>query len=834
MHGVPTKSTAAFLMATVLSGLFFLAALAAPQNSGTTPAAEASDPAWPREFRHENLAVSIYQPQLDRWEENFLEARTAVAFKRDGEEKAIYGVIWIQADTEVDKVNRLVTLSNLKLTRVEFPTAKEAQSSFLVLMQKYLGEHVQTVALDRLEAALAETDAAARVKGYPLRNDPPRIICSNVLALLVLVDGEPVFMPMEGTKLQRVINTRVLLVKDPAKGRFYLHLMEGWMEAPALDAAWNVAKRVSGDLKKAAKSAASSRQIDLLPGPPRAADPKKLQTQEEAAKSATVPVVYLSLTPAELIQTEGAPKTEAIPGTGLLWVTNTGTNLFVDSATGRFYVLISGRWFDSDSLTGTWAYVPGKDLPADFGRIPTDHPKASVLASVPGTDQAKEALIANAIPQTATIQRKAATMTVTYDGEPRFKPIEGTSLQYAVNAKTPVIKVDDKTYCAVENGVWFAAPGPLGPWTVATSVPAAIYGIPPSSPVHNVTYVKIYGSTAEVVYVGYTPGYYGTVVSTDQVVVYGTGWYYPPYLGTWWYGWPCTYGYGATFVWSSGGGWAIGFGVGYGYGWYYPYWGPWGWYGYGWYPAWGWYGWGGFASANVYGRWGDTVYHGTRAAWANPWTGNYGSGARYHSYNPQTGTMVTAGRVNNTNIYTGNQVRAAGGVVRNTETGVVAGGGAVRVDNIYNGNSAQGGGGFIYDTDDHKGIAVGKENVYAGKDGNVYRYDRDTGTWSKHGDDGWEPVDGPDKQARQASGRDAASRRDTPPGGQTERQPALDRERPLGTGGVSDKEFNQQLQQLQRDSRARATGEQRYRNFRSTSGANRGSFSGGGRRGGRR
>jgi len=48
-----------------------------------------------------------------------------------------------------------------------------------------------------------------------------------------------------------------------------------------------------------------------------------------------------------------------------------------------------------------------------------------------------------------------------------------------------------------------------------------------------VTYVKVYNSTPEVVYVGYTPGYYGTVVSANTTtVVYGTGWYYPPYIGS--------------------------------------------------------------------------------------------------------------------------------------------------------------------------------------------------------------------------------------------------------------------------------------------------------------
>src|SRR5439155_27077899 len=90
-------------------------------------------------------------------------------------------------------------------------------------------------------------------------------------------------------------------------------------------------------------------------------------------------------------------------------------------------------------------------------------------------------------------------------------------------------------------------------WLVADAVPAQIYDIPPSSPLYNVTYVKVYNSTPDVVHVGYTPGYYGTVVSANTMtVVYGTGWYYPPYISPIaWYGWPYTYGVGAGFTYSE-------------------------------------------------------------------------------------------------------------------------------------------------------------------------------------------------------------------------------------------------------------------------------------------
>ena len=96
-------------------------------------------------------------------------------------------------------------------------------------------------------------------------------------------------------------------------------------------------------------------------------------------------------------------------------------------------------------------------LPPDFAKIPSTSAKASVLVSVPGTPQAKEALIANEIPQTATITRAAAKLNVAYSGAPNFQSIPDTNLTYAVNTSTPVIYVPPSSaYYAVQKGVWFS------------------------------------------------------------------------------------------------------------------------------------------------------------------------------------------------------------------------------------------------------------------------------------------------------------------------------------------------------------------------------------------
>ena len=137
-----------------------------------------------------------------------------------------------------------------------------------------------------------------------------------------------------------------------------------------------------------------------------------------------------------------------------------------------------------------------------------------------------------------------------------------------------------------------------------------------------------------------TPGYYGTVVGADNVVVYGTGWIYAPYVGTTIrVPPPAACGVGAGFCWSVAAGWGLGFGLGLAYGSSCgPYWGPVGAWGWGVAtPAWGWGGYGGAASANVYGQWGNTAYSGTRSAWANPYTGNVGAASSGTYHNSATG-----------------------------------------------------------------------------------------------------------------------------------------------------------------------------------------------------
>src|SRR5262249_8277840 len=288
---------------------------------------------------------------------------------------------------------------------------------------------------------------------------------------------------------------------------------------------------------------------------------KDPQNRPSLAKG-PVPAVLVATESTELIVTQGAPNYTPIDGTQLLYVSNTTGHVFKHTGDQQIYVLVSGRWFRAPSTDGPWTHVAGTSLPPDFAKIADDSPKENVKASVPGTPQAQEAVIANSIPETAAIKRAEAKLPPPkYDGAPELKPIEGTALVYVANSPYPVIQVSPTSYYALYNGVWFVAPAIQGPWTVATPLPPAISEIPPASPLYYVTYVYVYRATPTVVYVGYTPGYYGTYVS-DGVVVYGTGYVYPAWVGTVYYPVPVTYGYAVAPTYTPWTGWVMGFRLG--------------------------------------------------------------------------------------------------------------------------------------------------------------------------------------------------------------------------------------------------------------------------------
>ena len=146
----------------------------------------------------------------------------------------------------------------------------------------------------------------------------------------------------------------------------------------------------------------------------------------------------------------------------------------MDTDNNDYYLLISGRWFHAPELSGPWTFVQSSDLPAEFRRIPANGPAAPVLTAVAGTPQAKEAVIANSVPQTAVIPRKGGpALQAHHRRRAGARPIEGTPLQYVWNSPDAIILVNPTSFYALRSGVWFTARSLSGPWLWRPTCPTS-------------------------------------------------------------------------------------------------------------------------------------------------------------------------------------------------------------------------------------------------------------------------------------------------------------------------------------------------------------------------
>ena len=205
-------------------------------------------------------------------------------------------------------------------------------------------------------------------KGEPVPATAHRIIFAVAPALLIPINGDPVYRDVPGTALQRVVNAEALILRDKTNVH-YLKVFDGWMEAYSLDGWWSVSGVAPGGATVALQQAEASR-VDLLDG----------RNQEDGVSrprltDRPVPTVYVSTTPASLILTDGPSRFASLAGTSMEYIENTTASVFREPTDQELYVLVSGQWFRSWKTGGPWQSVPSDELPADFARIPASRLK---------------------------------------------------------------------------------------------------------------------------------------------------------------------------------------------------------------------------------------------------------------------------------------------------------------------------------------------------------------------------------------------------------------------------------------------------------------------------
>jgi hypothetical protein len=779
------------LNTSLLQRVIFIGALLASAGEGI--ADSASDSSWPREKYSNGTRLIIYQPQVDDWKDfQDLSWRMAISLTPKGG-KTVVGVVEMKGTTtNIDNVAKLVTISNPEVTGSYFPGLDKAAAERMEQLFKTFVPANFSISLHNLIASTPKKEAPA---GAQLNNEPPQIFVGYKPSILLSVNGEPVLSEVPNTNLKFIVNTQWPLFFDEGNSTYYLAVGQHWLAANKLEGQWSPTKKLPPDLSKVPEDKQWSALKKFIP---------------PSAKSGGVtPNVFYSNKPAEVILFDGQPAYAKIPDTQLEYATNTNSVVFVFMPKQQFYYLTAGRWFSAPDLQGPWTYAT-PDLPADFAKIPLSSPASAILATVPGTEEAQDAVLLAQVPTTITVNQKeaAAKVKVDYAGDPKFEPIKGTSMAYATNTADKVIKVGDVYYLCLQ-GVWFISPNPAGPWTTCTSVPQEIYTIPSSSPVYNVTYVTQAANPDGTVTANYTAGYLGTFIlgaAAGAILADGSGYWWPPYCyGGYYYPYPGTY-CGAYYG-------------GYGYHYPTPYYDS----------ATGAYGW----KQTAYGPYGSA----TRGAGYNPYTGTYARGASVstpygsrsaaQAYNPYTGTYAQTRQGSSPNaqwgssyVSRGNQSATMGHY--STANGTVAGaadsqGGKVAASSTKWGNTAAG--------------KTASGNMYAGHDGNVYK---NTGNgWQKYDNGSWNSVNKPqpnwqgaeNNQQRTASesyqqrSSGSSSEDRAASGGGADRSGGSGFDRSGGGGGVSD---------LDREAQNRSRGDFSSQRFQSFQGGGFDRFGGGG------
>ncbi len=689
----------------------------------------AAQSTWPHTITREGATVTVYQPQAVQWPDHqTLTARAAIAIVQPGQSKPVLGSIELTLATQTDDATGIVHLSDPKLLNSHFPSLDTQQAQDL---QAKIGADLPTMETHQAPlSAILLSLGQPPIASVPVSNDPPEIFAADHPASLVVFDGDPVLVPVGTTGLSVAVNTNWDVFVD--QSTWYLLNGGVWFSAPQRDGPYAVAAQLPPEFTN-------------LPNDGNFANVRKSIPARPVAAGYRAPQIFVSTKPAEIIVTDGAPAFQPVTGTTLQRVTNTSSVLYFDPGPSNFYVQLSGRWFSANALAGPWEYATD-NLPPDFALIPPDGPDAAILPSVPGTVAAQEAVLQAQIPTTTTVQRKSAALTVVWSGPPRFAPIPGTSIEAAVNTNVEMLKIGS-AYYVCDKGIWYVGTTPNGPWALADRHSAvAVRKIPPRSPHYHLAYAQIYAATATAVTYGYTAGYLMGYVSSG-VLVYGTGYYYPPVVIAGatpiYYPYPYTYA-GSVWYNSNTGAWARG--------------------------------------GAVYGPNGGVARGGT---YYNPTTGAYAAGGAVYgpnggagawsAYNPSTGSYAhgSASWSNGTGSANGSYYNARTGVSGSTNqnwtpygrNGSSTFSGPNQTVNTKSGANSNGraggfssttgaeGAGYHNNVTGNNGGAVKTQNgdVYAGHDGNVYR---NTGSgWQKYDNGSWNSVQPPDRNTDNSNSR---------------------------------------------------------------------------------
>ena len=303
---------------------------AAQPASSNAPAAAgpAVDGGWPRFYGlPSGGSILVYQPQIASWDkQKQMVAFAAVSYRTPNAEKPALGTVKLEAGTQVALADRLVNFQPLKITEANFPNVpKEQVREITDQIDKAIPDNERVIALDRVLANLDKSQVIPKnVEG--VKADPPAVFFSKTPAVIVNIDGEPIWSPIKENDLKYAVNTNWDLFQYAPTNTYYLRNDASWLKATDVKGPWTAAGTLPASFKKLPAEENWKDVKANLPGKP----------------AASVPKVFVTFKPGELILLTGEPAYKAVGKTNLLWVSNTDSDVFRLGKTGTVYYLVAG------------------------------------------------------------------------------------------------------------------------------------------------------------------------------------------------------------------------------------------------------------------------------------------------------------------------------------------------------------------------------------------------------------------------------------------------------------------------------------------------------------
>ncbi|MEJ2190654.1 MAG: hypothetical protein P8Y93_14895 [Acidobacteriota bacterium] len=520
---------------------------------------------WPQEIEAPEGTIVVYQPQPEEIEGNELSGRAAIAIEHKGSDEPIFGVMWFTARIDTDRDAHTVLVRDVKVTDVRWPDSKDAgEQRFTQIVESSVPASGFEISLEQLTASLA-TAERERAGLEDIRNDPPEIVFARELAVLLLYDGEPRFSPVEDSPFERVLNTPFLVVRDTRNTWCYLSSGTLWYRAKDPLGPWEPTSSPPQDLVK------------MLPPP-----------ESDQSAPAAPPAIVVATVPTELIVSQGPPEWKTLSGGKVLRRVRRSGRLCQAARSSTSRTPRPRGCASSPPATCTYCCRA-----AGIGRKPRMGPGHSCRpTSYPGASRRYRptpplAVFAPPWPAPRRPRRPCSTRrsrrpppSSARKQRSRSSTTERPSSKRSRAHRwlTPSIQAprcSRSTRAFMRSTKACGSPPPRPPVRGRSRIRSPRRRFPKSRPAR--------------LYVGYTPGYLWSYPSYG-VPVYGTGWYYPPYWGRWYYPRPPTWGFHVGYNpwtgWNFGVSWSNGFfrfGMSWGGGWGGSHYRPWGCCGGGWY-----------------------------------------------------------------------------------------------------------------------------------------------------------------------------------------------------------------------------------------------------------